>query len=582
MKKRIYSFPFFYKLLISYILCGLIPLIIINILLYGFSFRYIKNVMHEQTYNNLTSINNELTLLFNDYENIIKELERDEIIKEVLSKKIKLEENYNDVYEKIYNSMESQKEKPPLHIMDLSGEILISTNSIQTTYKAGIKNNWGIFRKALESEYDTIIYPQKLTYPKGKNSLISMTRKVYDSDNNCLGYIMIDIYRDIITDVFKPYISTIPLEIVMVDEYLYTILDMQNPQMEGKFQNADYLDAIKKNEFKSIFSKMENSYTTVFYKDSVSGITTIASVPSNMFNQLNNVIRIIIIIGCIISLIICCLISILLAKHISNPINELAHLMSKVEKGDFNVRSNFNRKDEIGTLGLYFNHMVVKLKEFLDKSIERQNKLRKTEIRMLQAQINPHFLYNTLDVIKWSAKLGKKDEVTSVVTNLAKILRNSIDSIDEFVTVEKSVEFIRSYLSIQRIKYNDKFNIAINIDSNILDYKIPRLILQPFIENAIVHGISNIDELGLITIIGEKSENNIIFYIIDNGVGMTEDEIKLIPTKTTEKHIGIYNVDKRIKLYYGETYGIEIESEKFKGTKIIIKIPCDSGGNVYE
>jgi len=581
MKK---SFPLFYKLLISFIVCGIIPLIIISILIYGLSVRFINDMIYEQTRLNLTNMHQELNVILKDYEDIMITLQSDETIMNALSNDL-TKNNENKIYEKIYDALKNRTGKPPLYILNTTGDVIFSTNPLPHIYETGIKNNWGIFREVTQgNDGTTTIYPQKINYEEGKSSLLSMGRKILDSKGNPIGYVIIDVYRDTIINIFRPHINGVPIHIVVLDDYDYTVLDIQNPNMEGKFQNATYLNHAKDIEFKGFFSELErDSYLTISYKDTYSKTTTIANVHSNIFHQLNGIVKTLLIIGCFISLLICCLISIVLAEHISNPMKQLIYIMSKVEKGDFSAYTSFNRNDEIGALGTYFNQMVLQLKKYLDRLMEEQNKLRVTEIKMLQAQINPHFLYNTLDVIKWSAKLNKTEEVTSIVTNLAKILRNSIDCEEEYVSVRKSIEFINSYLAIQKIKYNDKFDVNIDIDPSILELKTLRLILQPFIENAIIHGLTYIDHTGLITIIGEKDGDDIIFYIIDNGVGMTEDTIKRISKSTNDNHIGIYNVDKRIKLYYGDKYGVHIESIEEKGTKVTIKIPYLTGGdNQYD
>lgn len=577
MKK---SFPLFYKLLLSFIVCGIIPLIIISFLIYGLSVKFINDMVYEQTYLNVSSMHHELNGILKDYESIMKTLEKNEIIIDALSK-VELNINDNKIYEEIYSALKDQSGKPPVYIINTSGDIVFSTNPLPHIYEVGVKNNWGIFRETLQSDHSTSIYPQKIEYPEGLSTLLSLGRNIYNEEGKHIGYIIIDVKRDTIINIFRPHRNGVPIHIVLLDDYLYTILDIQNPKMEGKYQNTSYLNKYKDVETKEFINELEkDNYLNVSYHDDFTDITTMACVHFNIFQKLHGIMKTLLIIGCFISLLICCIISIILAEHISNPMKQLMNLMGQVEKGDFSVYSKFNRNDEIGALGNYFNQMVQQLKVYLDKIIEDQNKLRSTEIKMLQAQINPHFLYNTLDVIKWSAKLNRPEEVTTVVTNLAKILRSSIDCEDELATVSQSIEFIKSYIAIQKVKYNNSFDVKTIIEPSILEYKTLRLILQPFIENAIIHGLANIYYHGLITITGEKQEDYILFSIIDNGIGMTEERVKSIMSKKNDNHIGIYNVNKRIKLYYGNQYGVDIESAKNQGTKVLIKIPYLIGGNI--
>jgi two-component system, sensor histidine kinase YesM len=208
---------------------------------------------------------------------------------------------------------------------------------------------------------------------------------------------------------------------------------------------------------------------------------------------------------------------------------------------------------------------------------------------MLQAQIKPHFIYNTLDVIKWSVKLGQQEETIRVVTNLARLLRFSIDSAEEFLTIRSNIEFINSYLAIQRIKYNNSFDIVTDIDDTLMDCKIPRLILQPFIENAIIHGFGKTNRTdGIIKITGqfcqcgsdeeESHGRRIEFRISDNGIGITEQELEELAFEGPENHLGIYNVDKRIKMYFGEDFGVRIHRQS-QGTQVIITMPSTMTGD---
>ncbi|PKM51365.1 MAG: hypothetical protein CVV02_07100 [Firmicutes bacterium HGW-Firmicutes-7] len=572
--------PLFYKLFIAFILCSTIPMVIISGMMYGLSVNFLNKIMYEQTYNSIATAHERIDSKLEEYTDIILALQTDETIINVLSNGIEVNFNENIIYEKIFDTIKEQKIKPAVHIMNISGDLIFSTSPMPKVYEVDSKNSWGIFRDINKADGRSVVYPQQIVYSGGSNSIISLGNQILNEKGQCIGYIVVDIYRDIFLEELRMINSGIPLHIVMLDENLYTILDVQNPSMEGKFQRASYLDREKIMEFKSIRNEIKkDSYLTVHYVDDVVGITTTANVPSSIFRQLNSILQVILLVGCMISLSICCALSILIARYISNPIRELICIMGQVEEGSFNVKAKFNNNDEMGDLGKYFNRMVDRLKEYMNRVIEKQRELRTTEIKMLQAQLNPHFLYNTLDVIKWSTKLGQKDEVISVVTNLAKILRNSIDCEEEFVSVKKSIDFIESYLAIQKIKYIDTFNVIIDIEKEIFEYKIPRLILQPFIENAILHGLNNSVQVGIIAINGRLKEDGLEFEIFDNGIGMTGEEIQRISNYRTDQHIGIYNVDQRIKLYYGDEYGVDIQSEKYKGTKVIIKIPCSIGGN---
>jgi len=576
MKKT--RIPLFYKLFATFILCSTIPLLIISGLMYGLSVNFLNKTIYDQTYTNIEVAHQRINDKIVEYEGIIQVfLNNDEIIQAVtIENRDGIQENV--VYEIIYEALIEQNIKPVVHITNLSGSVVYSTTPIPEIYEVGLKNTWGIFRGINQNVHDTVIYPQKIAYLPGRSSIISLGTQIIDHEGEHVGYILIDVPREVVLEEVKAVNSGLSLHLVMLDDNAYTLLDTQNASMEGKFQRSSYLDYEKNLEYKSIKEEInKDSFLVVNFEDEMLGTTTIANVSSSIFQSFNRILGLILLIGAIVSLSISCIISYLMARFISHPIKDLISIMGEVEEGTFSVKANARSNDEIGDLAKYFNQMLDRLNSYMNKVIEKQQQLRTTEIKMLQAQVNPHFIYNTLDVIKWSAKMGQKSEVVSVVTNLAKILRNSIDCDEEFVSVKRSISFIDSYLAIQKIKYNNAFKVIRNIDHTILEYKVPRLIIQPFVENAIVHGLSNHSGTGEISINGFVEGGIIKFQIIDNGIGMTDEEIRKVSDNKSDQHIGIHNVDQRIKLYYGEGYGVHIESQKFKGTNVAITVPC-----VYE
>ena len=217
--------------------------------------------------------------------------------------------------------------------------------------------------------------------------------------------------------------------------------------------------------------------------------------------------------------------------------------------------------------------MVIIIDWLLKKTIEEQHEIRVAERKALQAQINPHFLYNTLNTIKSIAKIKGIAEITTIVTQLGKLLRNAIDSKSELVTVSETIELIEGYLSIQKIRHQERLNIEISIDNEILNCKILKLIIQPIVENAIMHGLEEKIGIGNLKILGQKKRNVLLFQIIDDGIGMTKKDILLL--FEGKKGIGIINVQNRIKLYYGEKYGLDIKSKLNKGTSVSIIIPYE-------
>ncbi|SCW61966.1 two-component system, sensor histidine kinase YesM [Paenibacillus tianmuensis] len=271
------------------------------------------------------------------------------------------------------------------------------------------------------------------------------------------------------------------------------------------------------------------------------------------------------------------LLSFVLSHRFSKPIKNLQDKMKQVEKGNFDIRAEIEQENEIGQLGRTFNLMVGHTKELMSEIIRNEETKRKSELKVLQAQINPHFLYNTLDSIIWMAEGKKHEEVVLMTSALAKLFRASINKSDELVHIVIEIEHIRSYLLIQKMRYKEKLDYRIDVSQDIMACKTIKILLQPFIENAIYHGIKNKPGCGLITIAGREKDGKIVFTIEDNGLGMTPDRLRhiLVPKTGTESGngVGIANVHERIQLYFGTSYGVSFESEPEKGTRVTLTIP---------
>lgn len=276
---------------------------------------------------------------------------------------------------------------------------------------------------------------------------------------------------------------------------------------------------------------------------------------------------------------------------ITNPIANMADFMNKGAYHNLHNRLNINEKNEIGQLAFHINHMLDEIQEMAKKSIQNQSNMyemelakKRAELSALQSQINPHFLYNTLDCIKGYGYLLNSSEIVEITSSMASIMRYSIKGPD-IVEVSKEINCIKNYLNIISIRFSNKFRYTIQIDEEIYKLYIPRFILQPIVENAIYHGLEPKLSDGTLSICGYQSNSEIIFEIKDNGAGIPSDKLELLKKEFTsidpnnaintysERSIGLLNINGRIRFLYGKDYGLSIESIEKEGTTIIIKIP---------
>lgn len=279
----------------------------------------------------------------------------------------------------------------------------------------------------------------------------------------------------------------------------------------------------------------------------------------------------------VIVLVFILLISSFMSARISQPIKRLKKSMEMVEKGHFDTYIHVRGADEVEQLSRRFNLMVSRVRELMDQSIHEQETKRKNELEVLQSQINPHFLYNTLNSVVRMVGNGKNEDVVKTITSLSKFFRISLSKGKNIITIGEEIEHIRNYLIIQKMRYKDKFDYEIHVDDEVLPYKTLKLILQPFVENALYHGIEYMVDEGLIHISVGRINEKILFQIRDNGVGMPEETLKNILTGHVKSEkgsgVGLRNVHERIQLYFGSEYGVKVESELEEGTTVKIWIP---------
>jgi two-component system, sensor histidine kinase YesM len=263
---------------------------------------------------------------------------------------------------------------------------------------------------------------------------------------------------------------------------------------------------------------------------------------------------------------------------IVQPIIMLTGIMKGVRDGNLLVKSEYSGDDEIGVMSANFNYMMERLNFLFRNLLEEQAKKKDAEYKTMLAQTNPHFIYNTLNTIRWMAIMQKNDSIKEVVEVFGRLIKNTTTKIDQFITIEEEFKNLRDYIYIQQIRYKDKFDVVYNIDEHIGDYKCIKFILQPLVENAIFHGIEPKEGRGSIWINASTCESTIVFFIKDNGVGMTQQQIDDVLSGNEERKrrfcgIGIKNVDERIKMEYGEQYGIKIESIVGEFTRIKLIMP---------
>ncbi|MBP5151556.1 MAG: sensor histidine kinase [Lachnospiraceae bacterium] len=291
----------------------------------------------------------------------------------------------------------------------------------------------------------------------------------------------------------------------------------------------------------------------------------------------------------VISILLCLFVASRMSISFSKPINILSVAMKRFRKGDFDTKIELNREDEFGQLATGFNKMTAQLKDTIRERVEAERRVNDARIEMMQSQLNPHFLYNTLDTIKWVAKANQVPEVATLSSSLAAILRTGISE-NRFCKLENELELVKNYCDIQKIRFDDFFDLETDVPGDLMEAYVPKLILQPVVENAIIHGLEGRSD-GHISIEAHKEsasgdKENLVLTVSDNGKGISDEMIKLVESADPEAlkgHLGFNNINTIIKLYYGKEFGIRAERLTEGGTKITLVLPFsaeepDNGG----
>jgi two-component system sensor histidine kinase YesM len=401
----------------------------------------------------------------------------------------------------------------------------------------------------------------------------------------------------IITDVNFNRISEITEMVTMGQTGYMSILDSQGHYIYHP--NRYYLG--KKAEFKSIETIVSNGNGSLEVRDkkrelltyshsSNLGWTLLTLVPYNELTKGSQVIGKSIFIVTIITLSIAYIIGIFFASSIIRPIKRLQHYLKKVEVGEFNDKIDVESKDEIGMLHQGFNRMVTHLKELLDEiyftklnETEMNLRQKEMELRVLQSQMNPHFLYNSLETIRGMALEKDMDDIASMSSALSKLLRYNLKESSHIISVEDELEVCKLYLQIQKYRFEDRLDFDITMPDWALQQKIPKFSLQPIIENCVQHGVDPSFGQTRIQIRAlSKSNDYFVIEVEDNGPGFEEGALQSIHYDLQYKdvskggsQIGVVNVHRRIEYLFGAGFGLWIESERHKGTKVVIRLPLE-------
>lgn len=406
----------------------------------------------------------------------------------------------------------------------------------------------------------------------------------WDITNEIIGIIVIDLDPMIIEQTIQQASLGTTGSFYIQNDYGSIIFPSSLYAQPSKLKS----DLLVDSEGYFTYASQASNQFIVFNTLDISGWKVVGEVPYSEIMKQANDIRSLILISAAASILFAITLYYFLSARLIRPIRHLKETMRLAARGDLDVKVINEGTDEIADLGVSFNIMLKKIKMLLAKSIEEQEQLKKAELRTMQEQINPHFLYNTLDTIVWMAEAKKSKGVIDMTKALSHFFRLTLSKGKDRVSLKDEIEHIRNYLMIQKIRYRDILDFEFSINEHILQHTILKLSLQPLVENAIYHGIKNKRGQGLIQIIGDFDHaGHIVIQIIDDGVGMSPDKLADLQAKLNvedgpsteldeqEGGFGLSNVHQRIRLNYGERFGLSINSWYGAGTHVTLTIPAE-------
>lgn len=563
------------KLIILTLVISIIPTVTLGIVSYNFSMGLLKKSVIDETVIRFEKVNAEIdTRLKKIEENSVFILSNSSVQKMLQISNYQERLKYGDEVKSIFNQVLSQENSIySIQLYDKNGDLLFykSFTHYEDAFKIKIMNtnikDEPVYEKAKSlkgKRFWTKLY-------QGSNKL-SMVRAINAlGSQNQIGILIINIDEDQIEGIFKTLEQTDTAFFIL---YEWDKSIIYSSKSTNALPVSELLNLAKAE--KGSFRLHGQVYEYINYYSDLNEWNMVAMIPREKLFAPINLIRnvtFVIVIACFITSII---LSLIVAYFLMKPVTTLRNLMKQVENGDLTIRYHSSSYDEISQLGYVFNSMLERLNQLIYENIEKQRRIRVEELKALQTQIKPHFLYNTLDNAYWMAQLIDAKEICDLLSALANYYRISLSKGAEIIKIRDEINHIKNYMTIQKIRYENKIDFYIQIPEEILEMYIVKLTLQPIVENAIYHGLRGLEKQGKIYVTGKVTDEIIYIEVRDNGRGMSKEKIDRVFSGFNDKNkegYGLSNVNERIRLYFGDDYGISICSTEDEFTIVTVRLP---------
>jgi len=509
------------------------------------------------------------------YRNSIDLFCGDEQLHELLESEYFSGDLVTQINQKVYLIMAGHANTMSFYIIDSSGRFILATSYEPLEYNYTRYRNWGIFR-ALNQNDTTIFYPERYTGPFGREDTgITVGSKVVKGDKT-IGYVMLNIRRRTIEEIIPPY-RDMRVSYALSDSNFFLVLN-QFMTPNSPFVPEPYRPLVRLPGPKDDTREYpDEKHLIAGYTLPETGLSLYGEVSTALMAKNSSYLTSTVIGVMMLFVLLCIFIAHKIAKRILEPIRTICDSMEIIKEGNLHERVRISTQDEFEIMADGFNRMIEQLDTQFRTGMERQNRLRLAEIKNLQAQIAPHFLYNTLESIKWLAKLGMNSEIQTIVEKLGILLKSGMNFKNDLIPLRDEMRVVDSYIGIQQIRREDQFTVKKDVPENLLDCMVPNLVIQPIVENAMVHGLEEKVGAGIMIIRAFETGGDLCVEISDNGPGMSREKIETLFNRQNQEgereSIGLINVDRRIKLDFGPDYGVFIRSKEGEGTVVTITMP---------
>lgn len=596
------SLKFKTQLIISFMAMTFLILAVGSVLVYVNVFDIMKKQMEVTVEERINQAEYNISFLDNEVNRVINLISSDINIQNMLNY-----DNLNDylkvqtaksVVERLEAYIDNNRAIHSIYVFGENGVIFASTRSRFDYYRVNPSNCFfyssDIYKGIKENPISTIwngsfiagdFDIQRYGYTGANQRLITASRSLKDSVQVMVGSIVINLYESNFTSMYNNLNNQSGINMYITDDKGIIVSSADKSSLKTE---SVIFDDIKNKKVNSsfVYDAKDDKRHVVTGNVIMKDWHLVAEIPYNIYYSDIRLLRLTIIIVNVLSVIASFIISGYWIYRITNPLNHLVSAMKKMQGGDLNTTLDLNVNNELAYVGRQFNKMSQSINGLVDEVKVIEEKKRRYEIEALQAQINPHFLYNSLNTIKWMAYGANAANVADAITVLGNMLRPIFKKNNPLCTISEETLYIENYVRVMNYRYGEVLKLEIRISEEFNNFKIIKFVLQPIVENSILHGLEEKRPEIRIVISAESSGQDILVKVKDNGEGMKKDILEniqkklnetetqeVIEDKEEEKSIGLVNVNKRIKLFFGYEYGIHLDSIEGKGTTVSLKIP---------